>query len=63
MKDLTPFMLEQSIAVWLPVSEKYVASQPWLKNFNGATTLGAFLPWHWAYFSYIDTDVKKSLGR
>ena len=63
LKDITPFMLEQSIAIWLPVSEKYIAWQPWLKNFYGATTLGAFLPWHWAYFSYVDTDLKKSLGR
>ena len=63
LKDITPFMLEQSIAIWLPVSEKYVAWQPWLKNFNGASTLGAFLPWHWSYFSYVDTDLKKSLGR
>jgi peptide/nickel transport system substrate-binding protein len=63
LKDLTPFMLEQSIAMWLPVSEKYTLWQPWLKNFYGATTLGAMLPWHWAYFSWIDQDLKKSLGR
>jgi len=63
LKDITPFMLEQSIAMWLPVSEKYNVWQPWLKNHYGAVQLGAFLPWHWAYFSWIDTDLKKSMGR
>jgi peptide/nickel transport system substrate-binding protein len=63
LKDLTPFMMEQSIAMWLPVAEKYIVWQPWLKNYNGASTLGAFLPMHWAYFAWIDGDLKKSLGR
>ncbi len=63
LKDITPFMLEQAISIWLPISEKYMVWQPWYKNFNGAVQLGAFLPWHFNYFTWIDTDMKKSLGR
>jgi hypothetical protein len=63
LKDVTPFMLEQSIAIWLPVSYKYTVWQPWLKNFYGATTPGAFLPSHNTYFNWIDTDLKKSMGK
>ncbi len=61
LRDLTPFMLEQSIAIWMPVSEKYIVWQPWFKNFNGAVQLGAYLPWHFNYFTYIDTDLKKTM--
>jgi peptide/nickel transport system substrate-binding protein len=61
LKDMTPYLLEQSIAIWLPVSDKYNTWQPWLKNYYGAGTLGAMLPWHWLYFSWIDLDLRKSL--
>jgi hypothetical protein len=63
LKDITPFMLEQSIAIWLPVSDKYIVWQPWVKNYHGAVQLGAFLPWHHAYYNWIDGDMKKSLGK
>jgi len=61
LKDLTPFMLEQAISMWLPVSQKYLAWQPWVKNLNGAVQLGAFLPFHFAYFNWIDQSLKASL--
>ena len=61
LKDLTPYLLEQAIAIWLPVSDKYIAWQPWYKNYNGANQLGAFLPWHFNYFTWIDQDLRKSL--
>ncbi len=63
LKDLTPFMLEQAISIWLPVSEKYIAWQPWVKNFNGARQLGAFLPYHYTYFSWIDGAAKTAIGK
>jgi peptide/nickel transport system substrate-binding protein len=63
LKDLTPFMMEQAIAVWLPVSDKYVVWQPWYKNFNGAFQLGAFLPWHFNYFTWVDSDMKKNMSK
>lgn len=63
LKDLTPFMLEQSISIWTPVSEKYMVWQPWYKNFNGAVQLGAYLPWHFNYFTWIDTDLKKNMSK
>jgi len=63
LKDLTPFMLEQSISIWTPVSEKYMVWQPWYKNFNGAVQLGAYLPWHFSYFTWIDTDLKKNMSK
>jgi peptide/nickel transport system substrate-binding protein len=62
LKDITPFMLEQSIAIWMPVAYKYNCWQPWLKNYYGAVQLGAMLPFHHCYYNWIDEDLKKSMG-
>jgi peptide/nickel transport system substrate-binding protein len=62
LKDITPFILENSFAIWLPVSYKYNVWQPWLKNCYGAFTMNAFTPYHQTYYNWIDTDMKKSLG-
>ena len=63
LKDLTPFVLEQAIAIWLPVSHKYNCWQPWLKNYYGANRIAAFLPYHYTYYNWIDQDLKaKILG-
>ena len=35
LKALTPFILEQSIAIWLPISNKFIMWQPWVQNFYG----------------------------
>ena len=62
LRDLTPFLLEQSIAIWLPIPYSYLCWQPWLKNYYGATSLGAMLPHHHTYYNWIDTDLKKEMG-
>ncbi len=62
LRDITPFMLEQSIAIWMPVVNKYNVWQPWLKNYYGATTLGAMLPAHHTYYNWIDVSLKRSMG-
>ncbi len=64
LKDLTPFVLEQAIAIWMPVEYKYNCWQPWLKNYYGANRLAAFLPYHYTYYNWIDQDLKaKILGK
>ena len=62
LKDITPFVLEQSMYIWLPISSKYNMWQPWIKNYYGAIQLGAMLPYHHVYYNWIDTDLKKSMG-
>jgi hypothetical protein len=61
LKAVTPMVLEQSFAIWLPVSYKYIMWQPWVKNFYGCTSMGAFLPNHSQDYTWIDQDLKKSL--
>jgi len=61
LKDVTPWMIRESIGIFLPVSYRYQVWQPWLKNFYGAVNLGAMLPYHNCYFNWIDQDLKESI--
>ena len=64
LKDVTPFVLESSFAIWMPAPYRYSIWQPWVKNYYGAVSLGAFLPYHHTYYNWIDTDLKAStMGR
>jgi len=64
VKDVTSFVLESSFGIWMPVPYRYSMWQPWLKNYYGATQLGAFLPLHHAYYNWIDVDLKaKIIGK
>jgi ABC-type transport system substrate-binding protein len=62
LRDITPYLLEQSIAIWLPVAYKYICWQPWIKNHYGAVQLGAMLPFHNCYYIWIDVDLRKAMG-
>jgi ABC-type transport system substrate-binding protein len=62
LKDLSPYLLEESIAIWMPIPYNYNCWQPWVKNYYGATTLGAMLPFHHCYYNWIDTDLKVEMG-
>jgi peptide/nickel transport system substrate-binding protein len=61
LKDITPYILEQSIAIWVPVVNKYNCWQPWLKNYYGAGTIAAFLPFHHTYYNWLDIDKKQEI--
>ena len=62
VKDISSFVIESSFGIWMPVPYRYSLWQPWLKNYYGATQLGAFLPYHHTYYNWIDTDLKKSIA-
>ena len=40
LKESVPFILEQSIGIWLPLPKNYRMWWPWLKNYNGEGSLG-----------------------
>jgi peptide/nickel transport system substrate-binding protein len=63
LKAATPTIIESAFAIWMPCPYSFAVWQPWLKNYYGATTLGNFLPFHNVYYNWIDTDMKKSLGK
>jgi peptide/nickel transport system substrate-binding protein len=62
LKDVVPFILEQSPYIWMPVPYTYDIWQPWMKNYYGAHDIGYFCPERFARFIWIDQDLKKSMG-
>ena len=61
VKDITPFVIESSFGIWMPVPYRYSLWQPWIKNYYGAVNLGAYLPLHHTYYNWIDTDAKSAI--
>jgi len=62
LKDIVPFMLEESWGIWMPVQETYCMWWPWIQNFQGETWIGNFTPLKHAKWIWIDTELKKSMG-
>ncbi len=63
VKGITSFVIESSFGIWMPIPYRYSLWQPWLKNYYGATQLGAYLPYHHVYYNWIDTDLKAAMGK
>ncbi|MBN2239372.1 MAG: hypothetical protein JW712_06335, partial [Dehalococcoidales bacterium] len=59
-RELMPYVLEQ--AYYIPVPGPYLTNfwQPWLKNYYGEVQIG-YQPYY-IRFSWIDQELKKSLG-
>jgi peptide/nickel transport system substrate-binding protein len=63
LKDVTPYVLQQSFAIWLPVAYKFNGWQPWIQNYYGASTMSAFQPYHAMDYTWEDAALKSSLGK
>jgi len=63
MKEIGPFELEQSLAIYLPIPHTFTLWWPWLQNFYGATGGGGyFTPDQYITYCWIDTEMKKAMG-
>jgi len=60
LKAVTPYVLQQSFAIWMPVAYKFNVWQPWVQNYYGTTTMAAFQPYHSLEYSWIDSTIRKS---
>jgi peptide/nickel transport system substrate-binding protein len=63
LKDVTPYVLQQSFAIWLPVAYKYNMWQPWIQNYYGTSMMSAFQPFHSQDYTWVDQAKKTSLGK
>ncbi len=63
LRDVIPYVLQQSFAIWLPVSYKYNLWQPWVQNYYGCGNMSAFQPFHAQDYTWIDQGLKTSLGK
>lgn len=62
LKDITPFILEESVGTWMPVPHEYRMWWPWLQNYRGEGALGYDNQMAFSRYVWIDQSMKKSMG-
>jgi peptide/nickel transport system substrate-binding protein len=63
LKNITPFMIANDpVGIYMPMSYTYDLWWPWLQNWFDATALGYWEPNTNYKYSWIDQDLKKSMG-
>ena len=62
LKDITPFILEESVGIWMPVPHEYRMWWPWLQNYRGEGPLGYDNQMAFTRYIWIDQTLKKSMG-
>ncbi len=62
LKESGSYILDQAFAAWMPAMDVYTIWQPWLQNYNGEVWGGVATPEEWSRYSWLDENLKKSLG-
>jgi peptide/nickel transport system substrate-binding protein len=62
LRSITPYILEQSWGIWLPVPHNFILWQPWVQNFHGEVNIGYWSPGITSKYIWIDESRKTSLG-
>ena len=62
LKNVVPFIVEESWGVWMPAYFNYIMWWPWLKNFHGETHVGYVQWYEFTRYSWIDQNLKTSMG-
>jgi peptide/nickel transport system substrate-binding protein len=61
-RELRGYILGNAYAIQAPRYPLYCLWWPWLKNYNGETSVGYFPGDSWVQWVWIDQTMKKSLG-
>ncbi len=62
LKAVVPFILEQCVAIWLPVPRVYRMWWPWVQNYSGEWSIGCDDQQLHLYYIWVDQALKKSMG-
>jgi peptide/nickel transport system substrate-binding protein len=62
VKDITPFIIEEAIAVWLPAPPGFTVWHPWLQNYHGESIYAEGATPNLVHYIWIDEALKKSMG-
>ncbi len=62
LREITPFILEEAVQVWLPQEKVYIMWWPWLQNFYGSIFIGKIGGSVWYKYAWYDQALKKSMG-
>ncbi len=61
-RELMKYLLPQAYCIPTPVYPQYAFWWPWIKNYNGETSVGYFPGDSWVQWVWCDTALKKSMG-
>ncbi len=62
IKEITPYILEQTLVIHLPEPYTYTIWQPWVKNYQGEATVGYFATnGNFVNFIWLDQDLKEEM--
>ncbi|UCD09538.1 MAG: ABC transporter substrate-binding protein [Dehalococcoidales bacterium] len=63
LKEIGPYHLEQSLAIYLPIPHTFTMWWPWLQNFYGASGGGGyFTPEQYITYCWLDPEMKEAMG-
>ncbi len=62
MREIAPFILENAWAVWLPSPYSYSLWWPWVQNYHGEWDIGFSCQMRGFTYTWVDTDMKRSMG-
>jgi peptide/nickel transport system substrate-binding protein len=62
LKEVTPFILEQCVAIWCPTPRSYRMWWPWVQNYHGEWALGCDDEWLILDYMWVDGDMKRDMG-
>ncbi|MFC2038759.1 ABC transporter substrate-binding protein [Chloroflexota bacterium] len=62
IKNSGQFSLSQAWGIWMPAKYTYTMWWPWMQNYNGEATLGYDGQNLYAYYIWMDTELKRAMG-
>jgi peptide/nickel transport system substrate-binding protein len=63
MRELLKYIMVQAYAIPVPYVPVTTFWWPWLKNYTGELSVGYYDAPNWATYTWIDQDLKKSMGK
>ena len=61
-REMMKHVLDQAYTITGPQYNLSVFWWPWLKNYSGESMIGYFDQQYWAAYTWLDEDLKKSMG-
>jgi peptide/nickel transport system substrate-binding protein len=62
MKEVTAYGYSRAWVIPIPLSDTQEVWWPWIKNYNGEMDLGYCQTYAWARYTWLDQELKKSMG-
>ncbi len=63
LKDISTYILDQAWFIQLPLPYVYTVWTPWLGDYHGEWRVGSYNDLNWTIYTWVDQDLKKSLGK